>query len=102
EVGIRVVHVTGVQTCALPISKQRFMTLFDFAYQGFGDGVEEDALPVREFAKKGLEFVVCSSFSKNFGLYNERVGALTLLGASPRSEERRVGKVRREGRWVGD
>jgi aspartate/tyrosine/aromatic aminotransferase len=59
--------------------KQGFFPLFDFAYQGFGDGVEEDALPVRLFAEQGLELMICSSFSKNFGLYNERVGALTLL-----------------------
>src|SRR4051794_31092301 len=41
--------------------KQGFLTLFDFAYQGFGDGVEEDALPVRKFAARGLEMMVCSS-----------------------------------------
>jgi len=59
--------------------KQGFLTLFDFAYQGFGDGVDSDALPVRLFAERGLELIICSSFSKNFGLYNERVGAITLL-----------------------
>ena len=36
-------------------------------------------MPVRLFAERGLELVICSSFSKNFGLYNERVGAITLL-----------------------
>jgi aspartate/tyrosine/aromatic aminotransferase len=56
--------------------------LFDFAYQGFGDGIDQDAAPVRTFVKAGLELMVCSSFSKNFGLYNERVGALTLLAGS--------------------
>jgi aspartate/tyrosine/aromatic aminotransferase len=59
--------------------EQRFMPLFDFAYQGFGDGIEADALPVRMFAARDIELIVCSSFSKNFGLYNERVGAVTLL-----------------------
>ena len=63
--------------------RQRFTTLFDFAYQGFGDGIDEDAAPVRSFADRGLELLVCSSFSKNFGLYNERVGALTVLTAAP-------------------
>lgn len=56
-----------------------FITLFDFAYQGFGEGIDADAFPVRAFAELDLEQLVCSSFSKNFGLYNERVGALTLL-----------------------
>ncbi|HEX5658494.1 MAG TPA: amino acid aminotransferase [Polyangiales bacterium] len=59
--------------------EQGFLTLFDFAYQGFGDGIEADAAPVREFAARDLELIISSSFSKNFGLYNERVGALTLL-----------------------
>lgn len=59
--------------------KQRFTTLFDFAYQGFGDGLEADAFAVRAFAARDLELLIASSFSKNFGLYNERVGAITLL-----------------------
>jgi aspartate/tyrosine/aromatic aminotransferase len=67
------------RTLADLAQKRGFLTLFDFAYQGFGDGVEEDALPVRVFAEKNLELIICSSFSKNFGLYNERVGAVTLL-----------------------
>jgi aspartate aminotransferase len=67
------------QKLAEVAQKRGFLTLFDFAYQGFGDGVEEDALPVRLFAEKNLELIICSSFSKNFGLYNERVGAVTLL-----------------------
>jgi aspartate aminotransferase len=59
--------------------EQKFLPLFDFAYQGFGDGIEADAKPVREFLARDLELIVCSSFSKNFGLYNERVGAITLV-----------------------
>jgi aspartate aminotransferase len=51
----------------------------DFAYQGFGQGVEEDAFAVRAFASAGLEMLVSSSFSKNFGLYRERVGSLTVV-----------------------
>jgi aspartate aminotransferase len=59
--------------------EQKFLPLFDFAYQGFGDGIEADAAPVRTFVARDIELLVCSSFSKNFGLYNERVGALTLV-----------------------
>jgi aspartate aminotransferase len=59
--------------------RRGFLTLFDFAYQGLGDGVEADAAPLRLFAERGLELLIASSFSKNFGLYSERVGALTLL-----------------------
>ena len=51
----------------------------DFAYQGFADGIEEDAVGLKAFARPGAELIVCSSFSKNFGLYCERVGALTVV-----------------------
>jgi len=60
-------------------SKQQFLALFDFAYQGFGAGIDEDAHGLRVYAAQNTELLVASSFSKNFGLYNERVGALTLV-----------------------
>jgi aspartate aminotransferase/aromatic-amino-acid transaminase len=53
--------------------------LFDFAYQGFGQGLQEDAQGLRTFLEYVPEMLIASSFSKNFGLYNERVGALTIL-----------------------
>jgi aspartate aminotransferase/aromatic-amino-acid transaminase len=53
--------------------------LFDFAYQGLAKGLREDAVGLLEFCQPGRELMVCTSFSKNFGLYNERVGALTLV-----------------------
>jgi aspartate/tyrosine/aromatic aminotransferase len=74
--------------------KRGFLTLFDFAYQGFGDGVHEDALPVRLFAERGLELVICSSFSKNFGLYNERVGAITLLTQSKDAGDKALSQLK--------
>lgn len=57
------------------------LPLVDFAYQGFADGVDEDAAGLLEFCRPGKEFVVCNSFSKNFGLYRERVGGVTMVGA---------------------
>ncbi|AJQ95292.1 amino acid aminotransferase [Gynuella sunshinyii] len=56
-----------------------WLPFFDFAYQGFARGVEEDAGGLRAFAEQVDELVISSSFSKNFGLYNERVGAVTLV-----------------------
>ena len=53
--------------------------LLDFAYQGFGLGLEEDAQGLLALAKPGRELIICSSFSKNFGLYNERTGAMTII-----------------------
>ncbi|MBJ7220568.1 MULTISPECIES: amino acid aminotransferase [unclassified Brenneria] len=58
-----------------------WLPLFDFAYQGFARGLEEDAEGLRIFTAKHKELIVCSSYSKNFGLYNERVGACTLVAA---------------------
>jgi len=55
------------------------LPILDFAYQGFADGIEQDAAGLRAFARPGAELLVCSSFSKNFGLYRERVGALTVV-----------------------
>ncbi|MEH6451537.1 MAG: amino acid aminotransferase [Psychromonas sp.] len=52
---------------------------FDFAYQGFAKSVEEDAQGLRIFAQHNKELLVANSFSKNFGLYNERVGGITLV-----------------------
>ena len=60
----------------------------DFAYQGFGDSLEEDRAAVEKFAAAGIDFLVASSFSKNFGLYCERTGALTVV--SPTAEEAAV------------
>jgi len=52
--------------------------LVDFAYQGFGTGLEDDAAGLRVLTEMFDEVLICSSFSKNFGLYNERTGALTV------------------------
>lgn len=61
------------------VAEKGLLPMFDFAYQGFAKGVEEDAQGLRTFAKYNKEILVASSFSKNFGLYNERVGAFTLV-----------------------
>ncbi len=58
------------------------LPLVDFAYQGFGNGLAEDAAGVRLLCECVNEALVCSSYSKNFGLYQDRCGALTLVGAS--------------------
>ncbi|MDG2915746.1 aspartate/tyrosine/aromatic aminotransferase [Bisgaard Taxon 10/6] len=59
--------------------KKGWLPLFDFAYQGLGNGLDEDAVGLRTFAKYHKELLICSSYSKNFGLYSERVGAFTLV-----------------------
>ena len=61
--------------------KNGFLPLIDLAYQGFGRGLNEDAYGVRLMAEKLPELLVASSCSKNFGLYRERVGSLSIVGA---------------------
>ena len=56
-----------------------WIALLDMAYQGFGHGLDEDAAAVRLFADAGLACLVATSFSKNFSLYGERVGALSVV-----------------------
>jgi aspartate aminotransferase/aromatic-amino-acid transaminase len=73
------------RTVAALAKEKGWMAFLDFAYQGFGEGVEEDRCAVEEFAAIGVDFFVASSFSKNFGLYNERAGAITLV--CPTAEE---------------
>jgi aspartate/tyrosine/aromatic aminotransferase len=65
------------------VADRELMPVVDFAYQGFGFGLREDADWLAGLARPGLEFLICSSFSKNFALYNERVGALTIVAADP-------------------
>jgi aspartate aminotransferase len=61
---------------------QGFTVLIDLAYQGLGDGLEEDMAGTRLMAASLPELVVVSSCSKNFGLYRERTGAMTLITQS--------------------
>jgi aspartate aminotransferase len=58
---------------------QGFIPLVDFAYQGLGDGVAEDAVGTRLLASQVPEMLVASSCSKNFGLYRERTGSVNLI-----------------------
>jgi aspartate/tyrosine/aromatic aminotransferase len=65
------------------IREKRLLPLVDFAYQGFGEGLDEDATGLRLVLEACDEAIVCNSFSKNFGLYSERVGGLSLVAADP-------------------
>lgn len=58
------------------VRNRNLLPLIDFAYQGFGDGLEEDAWSTRLFAAELPELLITSSCSKNFGLYRDRTGAL--------------------------
>lgn len=60
-----------------------FIPYIDTAYQGLGDGLDEDAYGVRMMADRLPELVIASSCSKNFGLYRERTGSITFITETP-------------------
>jgi len=67
------------------IEEKKLFPFFDCAYQGFASGsLEQDAWAVRYFALRGFDMLCTQSFAKNFGLYNERVGNLTLIVKDPK------------------
>ncbi len=76
------------------LAKRRLLPLVDLAYQGLGRGLEEDAVGLRTLADRCTELLVCSSYSKNFGLYNDRVGAMTLVAGSRDVAERAFSNVK--------
>lgn len=77
------------------IQEKDLIPFLDIAYQGFGDGLEEDAKVVRLFADLGISMFISSSFSKSFSLYGERVGALTLITSSADESTRVLSQVKR-------
>jgi aromatic-amino-acid transaminase len=85
------VDLSDDQWPAVVASAQRngWVPFLDFAYQGFGEGLQQDAVAVRAFADAGVPCVIANSFSKSFSLYRERVGGLTVL-TSDRDESARV------------
>jgi aspartate/tyrosine/aromatic aminotransferase len=61
------------------LKKNQVIPFFDFAYQGFKKSPDDDAFPIRYFLSQGHEFLTATSFAKNFGLYGERVGTLSIV-----------------------
>ncbi|MBK8118317.1 MAG: aspartate/tyrosine/aromatic aminotransferase [Sulfuritalea sp.] len=77
------------------IRARDLVAFMDMAYQGFADGIQQDAVALDLFAASGLQFFVASSFSKSFSLYGERVGALTLVAASRDEAARVLSQIKR-------
>ncbi|MGE3317254.1 MAG: amino acid aminotransferase [Planctomycetaceae bacterium] len=69
------------------VAERKLLPLVDFAYQGLAEGIREDAVGLQKLVRPESEVFVASSFSKNFGLYNERVGALTAICANKDSAQ---------------
>ena len=82
------------QEVAAVVAERKLLPLVDFAYQGFGDGLDDDAAGLRALCTQVDELLIASSFSKNFGLYNERVGALTLVARNADAAEKALGHIK--------
>jgi len=77
------------------LARRGLLPLVDFAYQGFADGLQEDARGLHILVKHCPNLLIASSYSKNFGLYNERVGALTLVAGTPGAAETALSHIKR-------
>ena len=79
----------------IPVLKTRELLPFlDLAYQGYGDGIEEDAFAIRAMADAGLSFFVANSFSKSMSLYGERCGALSVVCPDAAQADRVLGQLK--------
>jgi aromatic-amino-acid transaminase len=76
------------------IRARRLIPYMDIAYQGFGDGIEQDAFAVRALADAGISFFCASSFSKSFSLYGERCGALSVVCPNRAEAELVLGQMK--------
>ncbi len=76
------------------LAEKQMVPFVDFAYQGFGEGLEADAIPLRTLLERNQEAIVCNSFSKNFGLYSERVGTVMLVSKEAKSTEAALSQIR--------
>jgi aspartate/tyrosine/aromatic aminotransferase len=79
---------------ATVLREQGLLALVDIAYQGFAVGLEADVEGLRSLCGQVPEAIICSSFSKNFALYNERVGALTIVASTADSVEALTSQVK--------
>lgn len=78
--------------------KNGWTALLDFAYQGFSESVEADRIGIETMLASGADFMVASSFSKNFGLYRERTGALTAVAGNPADAQTANSHIKRNAR----
>ncbi|KAL0478331.1 aspartate aminotransferase [Acrasis kona] len=78
------------------IKKKNHLTFFDSAYQGFASGdLDKDAFSVRLFVDQGLELMAAQSYAKNFGLYGERIGAISFVCKDAKKAEAILSQVNR-------
>jgi len=75
------------------LQERELLPFIDIAYQGFGNSLDDDAYAVRELVRRGVPMLVANSFSKNFSLYGERCGGLSVLCDSAVEADRVAGQL---------
>lgn len=80
---------------SLLMKEKKLIPFFDIAYQGLGDGLDEDAEAARTFLRDGHEMLVAYSCAKNFSMYCHRVGALFVVGENMTAKQRVASQVKR-------
>ncbi|SAK51376.1 aromatic amino acid aminotransferase [Caballeronia fortuita] len=75
------------------MKERDLLPFIDMAYQGFGAGLDADAFAIRELVRQNVPAFVANSFSKNFSLYGERCGALSVICESAESAARVLGQL---------
>ena len=79
----------------IPVLQEgKLLPYLDLAYQGYGDGIDEDAFAIRALADAGLRFFVANSFSKSMSLYGERAGALSVVCADAAEADLVLGQLK--------
>jgi aromatic-amino-acid transaminase len=76
------------------LQRQRVLPYLDLAYQGYGEGIDEDAYAVRALADSGMAFFVANSFSKSMSVYGERCGALSVVCADAAEADLVLGQLK--------
>jgi aspartate/tyrosine/aromatic aminotransferase len=77
------------------LAEKKLLPMIDFAYQGFGQGIDQDAAGLRIVVDHCGDALVASSFSKNFGLYSERVGAVALVAGNAQTAANGLSQLKR-------
>jgi aromatic-amino-acid transaminase len=81
-------------------AKHRLIPFLDSAYQGFAEGLQADARPIRLLADKGLTFIVTTSYAKSFSMYRERCGAMTVVTGSAQESSNLLTQMKRIVRTI--
>lgn len=97
--GVDLDHATWSEVASL-CEERELIPFIDAAYQGFAEGLQHDATPIRLFAERGLTFLVANSYAKSFSIYRERCGALSVVTGSPAEATSVLSQLKRVVRTI--